>query len=178
MLARHHLGLDERQWASLPLSVRIMSAAALFMGGRYGKAQAPFSLGEWVSLPPGKGSVCSTFTGCILAAAYPDAGWTAEDWRDLQIMGPAKDSPMFAVMRRGIGDRVADFQPGRWHLVQGWRHKSAGHQFFVRADPQADFLQVVQSTSVRKAGPTVDMVSAESIRKRYPHDLFIAVLGE
>lgn len=154
---------------TLPLAIRLFEAFDHFRGFKYGRSNSfPKSAG---SLPPslvGKDTKeidCSSLSTYLLMHAYPDAGWTTEDYCQLQIIGslathPMGDSPMWCVERRGIGSRVGDFMAGCWHLVQTWNACDAdgmvmaskgGHATIAYFD--GALVHVLESTSKGRRGP-------------------------
>ncbi|MGB1224335.1 MAG: hypothetical protein ACPHCN_09355 [Mycobacterium sp.] len=169
------------EWCSLPLNDRIHMVGSLFLGGRYTakgeRSGTPFRLPDGIRVPPGKNTVCSTMTASILVSVFPHKPWSGGDWMDFQV-GDAErlDSPVDAVVRRGVGERVPRFEDGRWHLVQGWRsfEPLSGHAFLVKR--VGDSALVLQSSSRNRMGPTLDLVDLDVIARKYRAALYLAVL--
>lgn len=124
------LGLTRGEFLALPLAARIQCAAAQFLGWRYSllSPRVPFAAG---SLPPSlvggkRVTNCSTMTAAILMAVY-DKEWDHEDYEHLQCFPkwlevyPMGDSPLYACIDHEIGQRVYQFAPHHWHVVQVWR---------------------------------------------------------
>lgn len=137
---------------------------------------------------------CSTLTTSILMRIYPDAGWTQDDYARMQVFdGAIPDSPIYAVVSRGVGERLSrrddpsgrlsEFRPEAWHLVQGWRvlpggpGKPSGHAFLVY-DRGNGVLDVLESSSASLVGPRWRTTTAAELRQRYPAALFVAALRE
>lgn len=181
-------GYDLGSWLGLPLGTRIRLAASAYLGWPYRSGSVPavaFSspgVADKLVGQPATGVDCSTMTTSILTAVYPRAGWTQQDYADLQIFDAARrDSPMGAVVRRGVGLRVDDFAAGDWYLVQGWRKSGGGHAFLVFAG--TDSILKLESTSRKYTqtgtpiGPRWLPTTADALRKDYDAALYLAVLS-
>lgn len=183
MLAHHLLPASSMQWAALPLGARLQVAASAFLGGSYGEAEAPYTVPGYPKLRQGRSSVCTTFCALVVGAAYPDARWTTEDWRDFMVAGDQRDSPLHPLMRHGVGDRVPGFQPGRWHLCQGWRWATVkgggrelrGHSWLALC-VEPGLLYVLQSSPGH--GARAGHYGTDARVASYNESLHIAVLEE
>jgi hypothetical protein len=196
-------GLDADYWEKHALDIRIRLAAAGYLGGDWNysltKPKVLYDMPDEMransleiselELKDGDNRVtnCSTMTASILTSVYPSAPWSVQDYGDLQVFGdrlPAHpDSPIRAVERVGVGQRVGLLMPGRWHLVQGWRRfdpnkpSYSGHAFLVLADDNGDVDQVLEATSIDNIGPRYKRTTLEGLRKQYPKGLHLAVLN-
>ncbi len=172
-------------WSALPSSGRIWLALGPYLGWHYTRegTPAPNRLGVAYSTPEIPPALvvagvdrhinCSTLTASILTAAYPQVGWTTDDYRDIQLARTpfVADAPIRAVERLHIGRRVEDWVIGSFHLVQGWRSLSPpdGHALLVHALADGR-LAVVESTSRTDAigpGVRVSIVTREVFAARY-----------
>lgn len=130
---------------------------------------------------------CSHLTEELLHSLYRDR-WDSQATGDLRLFAdrlPAHpDAPILAAERLGWGERVTDFHPGRWHLVQVWwlsnqgvdiggEAPHAGHAFLVyRAE---DHIQIVQ-TAVGKPLKTSVSDKLRGPWERYAY-CYVAVLS-
>jgi len=131
-------GLTDSEYAALPLSARIYAAAARFLGMRYATRDSdvryPYHAGTLPESRVGGDRVnCSPMTTAILMAVY-DKPWTPDDYGDLVVFAeslqryPKGDSPIRALERYEIAQRIPAFTSGDWHLVQYWNRRDAnGH---------------------------------------------------
>lgn len=178
MTAWELCGISGVVWRSLPLDIRLRLAASCHLGYRYGSGRFPYGGGCIPgNLVRGERTTnCSTFAAALLCAAYPDAPWAAADYRDLQIYDAARPlSPLDAVERVGAGTRTQAPMLARWHLVQGWRASGSGHAFLALTTGDRT-LQVLQASSVGKAGPTLTTTTVDAVIGQYPRALGWAVL--
>lgn len=133
-------GLSTHEFINLPLSARIFTAAAPFLGYRYAFKDSdvgyPYEAGRLPKARVGHSTSvnCSTMTTAILMAIYPTSAWQDQDYADIVVYAeslkkhPKGDSPIYAIERHGRGDRVPKFQINYWHLVQTWNRKTPeGH---------------------------------------------------
>ena len=183
------LTIDE--WLALDLDTRIRLAASSYLGWRYGEGR--FAFGGGVIDPklvgPPSTTNCSTFTVALLTAAYPNAPWTQQDYKDLQIFTMARPlSPIDAVVRLKIGSVVPVPLEGRWHLVQGWRTlgvkntdgswkvKPSGHSFKIK--PSGSVYGVLQAAGAEPGdiGPSWGATTLDEIKKEFKALYGFAVL--
>ena len=194
------MGISQTQWCDLSVDLRVRTAAAGYLSAGYGYDVAkprvlwdlPDAFGTVKALEGGdRVTNCSTLTTSILTTAYPKNPWTLEDYGDLQVFAdrlPATDSPIRAVVRVGVGERVQRFIQNRWHLVQGVSvtpkpndfSTFRGHAFLVRALPDGALL-VCEATSRKDAtgkriGPRYRTTTLADLQQQYPADLHLAVL--
>lgn len=151
----------------MSLHTRLKTAAAALQGMEYGtgtrvRFPAPVP-GIPASLvdPRARYIDCSSYTAWMLLSAYQ--GRIAEPsrlYRDLQIIGDDRWSPIAGVVRERLGVEVATPPPGRWCLVQLW-HKTrhTGHAVLVRQE--IDGLWVWESKQGR--GPGLRSTSWEAL---------------
>lgn len=186
-LTAHELyGFTLVEWDRMPLEYRIRFAAGRYMGWRYGRdVRFAFSspgIPDRLVAPPGEMHEidCSSMTTSVLTACFPSSPWGSRGYGDLQVYAdrlPAHyDSPIIAVENAGIGVRIAQgFEPGRWHLVQGWRSLDPprGHAFLVRNDGES----MLMVESQLKVGPHWTRTTEAKLRHRYPAALYAAAIG-
>lgn len=195
-------GLDADYWEEHALDIRIRLAAAGYLGGDWSyslsKPKVLYDLPpamyadsleiSEVQLKDGDNRVtnCSTMTTSILTSIYPSAPWNSQDYGDLQVFADRlpndPDSPINAVERAGVGQRVQSLVPGQWHLVQGWRTfdpstpRYSGHAFLVLADDNGDIDQLLEATSIDNIGPRYKSISFAALQDDYDEGLYLAVL--
>ena len=196
-------GLSIDYWGEHSLDVRIRLAAAGYLGGDWSYSlSAPKVLYDLPSamradsleiselqLDYGDNRItnCSTMTVSLLTSVYPNAPWSQEDYGDLQVYAdrlPGQPgSPIDAVERAGVGERVDALVPGRWHLVQGWRTfepsipRYSGHAFLVLAGDDGDIDQLLEATSLSNIGPRYKEITFAQLQKDYSKGLYMAVLN-
>jgi len=196
-------GCTKNYWCKQSLDVRIRLASAGYLGGDWSYSlSSPKVLYDLPSamkadsleiselqLADGDNRVtnCSTMTVSLLTSVYPNAPWSQEDYGDLQVYAdrlPGQPgSPIDAVERAGVGERVDVLVPGRWHLVQGWRTfdpsvpRYSGHAFLVLAGDDGDIDQVLEATSLSNIGPRYKEITFADLLEDYPEGLYLAVLN-
>jgi hypothetical protein len=169
------IGMRQATYAALPLDARIWMAAGPLLSMRYGKPTCPYDTPPQ-SFKRGTEINCSSMTWAILSTVYPSAGWTSQDYQDIQVWdGERKWSPIESVNSRGVGVQVVSPLAGRWHLVQGWRSSGGGHAFLVYGYDDGR-LGVLQSTSRGKAGPVYTVEANSWIADQYDAGFRLAVL--
>ena len=170
------IGFKQATYEGLPLDARIWMAAGPLLSMRYGGPRSPYDTPPQ-SFKRGTTINCSSMTWAILSTVYPNAGWTAQDYRDFQIFDAARQwSPIEAVERRRVGDQVESPHPGAWHLVQGWRNSGSGHAFLIQC-LSVDRIGVLQSTSRGSCGPVYTVEDVGWLERNYDAGYRMAVLN-
>lgn len=123
---------------------------------------------------------CSTLTASVVMRAYPEAPWDQWSYQAMQVMDADEiDSPIEAVVRAGVGERVDALTAEAWHLAQGWRSLAplSGHAVIVY-DRGTGVLDVLESTSREgRRGPRWRTATWTGLRAEYPAQLYLARLG-
>ena len=178
----HRMSIE--RWLGLPADVRLLMAASLFLGWDYttSRPSVPFlphaEYPRSVVNPAARATNCSTFTAAVVMATYPTAAWTDRSYAQLQVFaGMRFDSPVLAVVEAGVGNAVDALQPGRWHLVQGWRKLSPprGHAVLVQRG-QDDALDILHASS-RLGAVVIESDTVSGLERRFPAGYFAACLG-
>lgn len=105
---------------------------------------------------------CSSLTSYLLFTVYPN-DWTAQDYKDLQIMDAARPwSPIDCVAAKPFGEQVSKPVPGHWHLCQKWKSLSplsGGHARLVRCLDDGDTLLAIEATNRGGLGVTTSVLT-------------------
>ena len=165
------------------LDQRIRFLASYYLGWKYsyqGAKAAVMAQGIPPNVydPTARITNCSLMSDSILIAAHPDVDWTLENWRQLMVYGGyPRDSPVQACVAAGVGERVVELRPGRWHLVQGWVRSVGGygHCFLAFQGPDGGDLRILQAATGEGAtyGP-----ARAALDETWPGGYYVALLGE
>lgn len=190
-------GFALTEWESLALEMRVRFAVGRYIGGTYSRDvrfaySSPGVPDRLVADPCEVPRIdCSSMTTSVLTACFPSSAWGSQGYGDLQVykdrLPDRPDSPIDAVENAHVGVRIENnFEPGMWHLVQGWRRfnpehpdetkRYSGHAFLVKVAD--DGVSMVMADSQPGTGPQWTTTTWGKLRRRYPVALYAAAIGE
>ena len=181
-------GLEKHEWEQLSLQERMLLTFAEISSWKYAYSDYEVMFPYYRDWLPGSRILdrdptkyssdhrtnCSSMTAYVLFTVYPNkegfggSRWTAQDYKDLQIMDAKRPwSPIECVGSKPFGKVVDDPVPLEWHLSQKWKSLSplkSGHARIVRCLDDGDTLLVLEATNRNDLGVTASKISWQKLK--------------